>query len=91
MAARSSRPEVVRIGLFGSYARGDYAPGSDADVLMLIRNCDEPCWFLRPPAYSTSSLPVAVDLPVQTGEQARCLSEFSGRFRHILSEIVRLC
>lgn len=84
------RPEIMRIGLFGSYARGDYAPGSDADVLVLVHDCDEPCWFLRPLAYDTSSLPVAVDLLVYTDEEARRWSERSAWFRHILAEIVWL-
>ena len=30
---REDHPEVVRVGYFGSYARGDYVPGSDFDVL----------------------------------------------------------
>jgi predicted nucleotidyltransferase len=82
--------EVMRIGLFGSYARGDYAPGSDTDILMLVRHCEQPLWFLRPLAYDTSSLPVGVDLLVFTNEEARRLSDRSSWFRRILSEIVWL-
>jgi predicted nucleotidyltransferase len=84
-------PEVLRIGLFGSYARGDYAPGSDADVLMLVRHCEQPVWFLRPLAYDTSSLPVAIDLLAYTDEEARRLSEKWDWFRRIFSETVWLC
>lgn len=91
MDTLSSHPEVMRIGLFGSYARGDYAPGSDVDVLLLVRECEQPLWFLRPLAYDTSSLPVAVDLLAYTSEEARRLREESSWFRSILSEIVWLC
>jgi predicted nucleotidyltransferase len=83
--------EVLRIGLFGSYARGDYAPGSDADILLLVRQCEQPQWFLRPLAYDTASLPVGVDLLVYTEEEARRLSGRSSWFGRILSEIVWLC
>ena len=30
------RPEVLRIGYFGSYARGDYTPFSDLDVVVVL-------------------------------------------------------
>lgn len=90
MDIRRRHPEVARIGLFGSYARGDYAPGSDADVLLLVARCDQPTWFLRPLAYDTACLPVGADLLVYTTEEARRLSDRSGWFRHILSEVVWL-
>lgn len=84
-------PEVQRIGLFGSYARGHYAPGSDADILVLVRHCEQPQWFLRPLAYDTSSLPVGADLLVYTEEEAGRLSDSSCWFGRILSEVVWLC
>lgn len=30
------RPELRRVGYFGSYARGDWGPGSDLDVVVVI-------------------------------------------------------
>lgn len=33
----ASKPEIVEISLFGSLARGNYAPGSDADIYILLR------------------------------------------------------
>jgi predicted nucleotidyltransferase len=32
-----SRAEVIEVSLFGSLARGNYAPGSDADIYILLR------------------------------------------------------
>ncbi len=83
-------PEVLRIGLFGSYARGDYAPGSDADVLVVVRHCDQRQWFLRPPAYDTFSLPIGVDLLVYTEEEAGRLRDSSSWFGRVLSEVLWL-
>ena len=35
-------PEVVRIGLFGSVARGDASPHSDIDLLVVVEDLDYP-------------------------------------------------
>jgi predicted nucleotidyltransferase len=34
----AERPEVVRVWLFGSLARGDASPGSDADLIIVVRD-----------------------------------------------------
>jgi predicted nucleotidyltransferase len=31
------RPDVLEVGLFGSLARGNHAPGSDADLYVLLK------------------------------------------------------
>ncbi|WP_376791658.1 nucleotidyltransferase domain-containing protein [Thermoflexus sp.] len=36
------RPEVLRIGYFGSYARGDWGVGSDLDLVVIVRRSDLP-------------------------------------------------
>lgn len=33
----ASRTDVIEVSLFGSLARGNYAPGSDADIFILLR------------------------------------------------------
>ncbi len=33
----SSRDDVLEVSLFGSLARGNYAPGSDADIYILLK------------------------------------------------------
>jgi predicted nucleotidyltransferase len=33
----NSRQDVLEVSLFGSLARGNYAPGSDADILVLLK------------------------------------------------------
>ena len=37
------RERLVRLSLFGSQARGDAAPGSDIDVLVVLRGPVSPC------------------------------------------------
>jgi predicted nucleotidyltransferase len=35
--ARASRPEIVRVLLFGSLARGNYTADSDADLIVVVQ------------------------------------------------------
>jgi len=44
--------DILEISLFGSLARGDHAPGSDADLLVVLRDSEVAMWeriprFLR--------------------------------------------
>lgn len=59
------RPEVLRIGYFGSLARGDWGVGSDLDLIIIVEKSDEP-FVRRPIAWDTSALPVPVDVLVYT-------------------------
>ena len=36
------RPEIERVILFGSYARDDYGPHSDLDLLIVLDHADKP-------------------------------------------------
>ena len=64
---RAANPDVLEISLFGSLARGDYAPGSDADLFILVeedgqRPMDRIVRFLR----LFSRGPIAVDVLAYT-------------------------
>jgi predicted nucleotidyltransferase len=84
------RPEVRRIILFGSMARGDAVPGSDVDLLVVLSECDEP--FLdRIPRYKPSGIPIGVDVfPYTEAELNRMLEEGNPFVRHALAEGVTL-
>jgi predicted nucleotidyltransferase len=85
---RLVHPEINRIGLFGSYAKGTFAPGSDIDILILVRESVEPRWFMRAAGFDTLRLSVGADLFVYTEAEAMRMRESSSWFRHILQEIV---
>ena len=58
-----SHPRVREVSLFGSLARGNYGPGSDADLLVILeadacRFVDRIAEFLEP----LSGLGIAVDV-----------------------------
>lgn len=57
--------EVVRIGYFGSYARGDWGVGSDLDLVVVVRESREP-FARRAAAWDQTSLPVPADILVYT-------------------------
>lgn len=66
--AGGERPELLRVGCFGSYARGDWAVGSDLDVILLVREAAEP-FARRAAAWDLTSLPVPCDVLVYTPEE----------------------
>ncbi len=73
------RPEVLRIGYIGSYARGDWGVGSDLDVLILVE------WSARPFAeraseWDTAELPVPTDVWVYTRDEWQAMATRGSRF-----------
>lgn len=61
----ASRPEIVRIAVIGSYARNDWGPGSDVDLVLVVREATLP-FAERGRLYDASTLPVPADLLVYT-------------------------
>ncbi len=79
-----SHPEVVRIGYFGSYARGDWGVGSDLDLVAIVAQSDLP-FHRRASVWDLSDLPVPAELLVYTEEEWASLPE-RGRFGRDLHE-----
>jgi predicted nucleotidyltransferase len=52
---------VEEVVVFGSFADGTYAPGSDIDVLIILRGSDKPVWD-RIAEFLPGSFPVGLDL-----------------------------
>jgi predicted nucleotidyltransferase len=62
--------QPARIYLFGSRARGDAGPDSDYDLLVLIREAEEPLYKLSQQAHSLLwDLGVAADIVVWTTDR----------------------
>lgn len=55
----------MRVGYFGSYARGDWGVGSDLDLLIILRDSDEP-FEKRTLSLDNPRLPVPADTLVYT-------------------------
>lgn len=73
------RPEVLRVLLFGSMARGDAVPGSDADLLLVLRDSKRP--FLdRIPLYFPSGCDFGVDVFPYTEQELSRMAEQGNSF-----------
>ena len=63
-----NRPEVVRVGFFGSYARGEWGVGSDVDLLVIVSEATGD-FARRGIRYDATALPVPADVLVYTTEE----------------------
>ncbi len=63
-----TRSDIIQIGYFGSYARGDWGVGSDLDLVIIVDRADQP-FEMRPSQFDTLELPVPVDILVYTLEE----------------------
>jgi len=83
---------VLSVGLFGSLARGQALPSSDADVLIVLRSHPKSRWFDRIPEYHEAFRGTA--LPVEmfpyTLEEMTRLHSHSNFIRKALQELIIL-
>jgi predicted nucleotidyltransferase len=82
-----SRPDVLRIGYFGSYARGDWGVGSDLDLLMVVEQSETP-FEMRAAQWDTLALPVPADVLTYTWEEWQRLKKTRKFFRVLAQEVV---
>ena len=86
----TDNPEIESIYLFGLLAWGDAGPGSDADLLVVVRHAAEP-FRDRSVRYHTTGIGVGVDVVAYTREELDVLLETGNEFvRRALREGVRL-
>lgn len=78
---------VVRIGYFGSYARGNAGPGSDLDVVIIVKSSEKP-FERRGVEWDLTSLPVPVDVLVYTLREWRDLEARSCMGRILKKETI---
>ncbi len=85
-------PRVRAVGLFGSLARGNALPSSDADILLVLDSHPLPRWFDRIPEYADAFAGTA--LPVEpfpyTLDELRRLAAQPGFLRTALQELIPL-
>jgi len=79
----AQRPELLRLGYFGSFAKGDWGFGSDLDLVAVVASSAVP-FEERRRGWPVEVLPVPVDLLVYTAEEWTRLSAQDTRFAHLL-------
>ena len=81
------RPDVERIGYFGSYARGDWGVGSDLDLVMVVAHSALP-FERRGAEWDVTGLPVPADVLVYTHREWEALDKQSRFYRTLVRETV---
>jgi predicted nucleotidyltransferase len=84
-SAAEMHPDVIAVGCFGSYARGDAGVGSDLDLIIIVRDSDRPFMY-RGAAWATERLPVPADLVVYTSAKWAALPAHAPRFAATLKQ-----
>ncbi|WP_205617064.1 nucleotidyltransferase domain-containing protein [Pelomicrobium methylotrophicum] len=81
-------PGVLRIGYFGSYARGDWGVGSDVDLVAVVEDSPLP-FHERATRWNILDLPVPAELLVYTRPEWERLMASESRFaQQLVQEIV---
>jgi predicted nucleotidyltransferase len=83
--AVNSREGIIRLGYFGSYARGDWGVGSDLDLVAVVDHATEP-FERRSLSWDLSPLPVPAELLVYTSTEWESLLTEGSRFSHTLEK-----
>lgn len=81
----AERDDIDAIGYVGSYARGDWGPGSDLDLVVVIRGGLPPIGE-RARHRDTASFPVPVDLLLYSTAEWRAHLERSPRWAQTVAE-----
>ena len=77
-------PKLLRLGYFGSYARGDWGVGSDLDLVAIVEKASER-FERRSLRWDLSAFPVPAELLVYTEDEWRRLQAEGGRFARVLA------
>ena len=85
-----AHPEIEEVHLFGSLARGDMTPRSDADLLVILREASDPPRD-RIPRYLPDHTPVPVDVFPFTRAEIEARRREGDRFlTRVFTEAIRL-
>ncbi len=77
------RPELKRLGYFGSYARGDWGVGSDLDLIAIVDEASE-SFERRSLNWDLNSLPVPSEIVVYTLQEWDELQKRDNKFGRML-------
>ncbi len=87
---KARHPEIEEVLLFGSLARGEAVPGSDADLLVILSSASQ-SFMDRIPHYLPVGLPLGVDVfPYTQAEIDRMLAQNNHFIRQAVKEAVVL-
>lgn len=82
---KQKNPDILAIGVFGSYNTPSWGVGSDLDMVLVVKKSARPFWE-RPRYFDSTRLPIPVDLLVYTEEE---FGKLEGRFARVMQKEVR--
>ncbi len=82
-AEAERRPGLLRLGYFGSYARGDAGVGSDLDLVAVVESSDLP-FERRAADWDLTRLPVPAEILVYTAGEWAAMEARGDRFARVL-------
>ena len=83
--AAAHHPDLVRLGYFGSYARGDWGVGSDVDLVAVVRQATR-AFHERTREWDLTELPVPADILIYTQAEWENLAHQSARMAQTLAD-----
>lgn len=82
-----ARPELQRLGYFGSYATGTWGVGSDLDLVAVVTRAARP-FAQRPLDWDLNTLPVPAEILVYTQAEWSRLVTRQDRFARVMDREV---
>ncbi|OGL45917.1 MAG: hypothetical protein A2161_02075 [Candidatus Schekmanbacteria bacterium RBG_13_48_7] len=74
---------ILQIICIGSFARDDWGPGSDIDLIIVMQDNPYPFWQ-RPAQWDTAMLPVPAELRIYTLEEWEKTKNKNNRFWNVI-------
>lgn len=78
------RPELRRLGYFGSYATGNWGVGSDLDLVAVVESCPRP-FSERALDWDLTVLPVPAEILIYTESEWAAVIARGDRFARVMS------
>jgi len=82
-----NREGVLRIGYFGSYARGDWGVGSDLDLIIILESSNRP-FMRRGREFDATELPVPADVVIYSNDEWQSLKQQGRFYETVMGETV---
>jgi predicted nucleotidyltransferase len=79
----AARPEVLRLGYFGSYATGQWGVGSDVDLVAVVARANRP-FLERARDWDLTDLPVPAEILIYTQPEWLAVLERGDRFAQVM-------
>jgi uncharacterized protein len=82
-----ARADLLRIGYFGSYARGDWGVGSDLDLVIVVESSEQP-FERRAVEWDANELPVPADVLIYTQAEWESWRQQRGFVQTVMREVI---